>query len=56
MSKMYDAEKILREAEALARKVYPTQYLWRPEVYMLAVQTALKAMELEKQGYEGVIQ
>lgn len=52
---MYDAEKILKEAEILAQKVYPTQCKWTPEAHMLAVQNALKAMELEKLGYVGVI-
>ena len=55
MKKMYDAEKILIEANALAQKIYPKACGWKNETYMMAVQNALKAMELEKLGYEGVI-
>ena len=52
---MYDAEKILIEANALAQKMYPKACGWSYESNMLAVQNALKARELEKLGYEGVI-
>jgi hypothetical protein len=51
---MYDAEKILIEANALAQKMYPKACDWSYESHMLAVQNALRAMELEKRGYEGI--
>ena len=42
---MKDAEEILIEANALAQKMYP-KACWRNETYMMAVQNALKAIEI----------
>jgi len=45
---MTNSEKILIEAEALAQKMYGRECDWSHIGHMLAVQNALKAMELER--------